>query len=121
MILTMSIRPPFPRVWGRDSFPTATIARGESGAPGYFYYQNTVTDINRIGWFSSLSNYGIYTYGTMANEFHFPITAGQTFTSTYQGNYAPFNVGEDSVRIILGTLSMNADMQGQLILPSGDF
>ena len=40
---------------GVDSFPTATIARGESGAPGYFYYQNTANDINRIGWYSSSS------------------------------------------------------------------
>lgn len=110
-----------PTSLGKDSFPTATIARGESGAPGYFYYQNTANDINRIGWFSSNSNYGIYTDGTFATDFHFPVTAGQTFTSTYHGNYAPFNVGEDSVRITSGTLSINADMQGQLILPTATF
>ena len=106
---------------GRDSFPSATLARRESGAPGYFYYQNTASDINRLGWFASATNYGIYTNGTVAREFHFPITAGQTYTSTYQGVYAPFGVGEDSVRITSGSVSINADMQGQLILPYGSF
>ncbi len=106
---------------GVDSFPTATIARGESGAPGYFYYQNTANDINRIGWYSSSSNYGVYTNGTFATEFHFPITAGQTFSSTYNGRYAPFGLGEDSCTLESGSLSMNADQQGTLMLPTGTF
>ena len=110
-----------PTSLGRDSFPTATIARGESGATGYFYYQNTSNDINRIGWFINPSDYGIYTNGAVATEFHFPLTAGQSFTSTYGGIYAPFNLGEDSVRITMGSLSINADMQGQLILPTAIF
>ncbi len=106
---------------GVDSFPNATIARGESGAAGYFYYQNTASDINRIGWFGSNTNYGIYENGTFATEFHFPITAGQTFNSTYNGRYAPFGVGEDSVKIESGTLTINADQQGTMILPTGTF
>ncbi|MFH0866449.1 MAG: T9SS type A sorting domain-containing protein [Bacteroidota bacterium] len=106
---------------GRDSFPAATIARGQSDAPGYFYYQNTANDINRLGWFSSITNYGVYKNGTIATEFHFPITSGQNFNSTYNGNFAPFNVGEDSVRITDGTLTISADMQGQMILPTGTF
>lgn len=107
--------------FGVDSFPAANIARGESGAAGYFYYQNTINNINRIGWFGSTSNYGIYENGTFAAEFHFPITAGQTVTSTYNGRYAPFNLGEDSVKIELGSLSINADMQGTMMLPTGTF
>lgn len=106
---------------GKDSFPTATIARSESNSPGYFYYENTANNINRLGWYSSSTNYGIYTNGTIATEFHFPITAGNNFSSTYHGVYSPFNVGEDSVRITDGTLSMSADMQGQMILPTGTF
>ncbi len=106
---------------GRDSFPSASIARGESGAAGYFYYLNTPNSIDRLGWFGSVTNYGIYKDGTVATEFQFPITAGQTFNSAYHGSYSPFNVGEDSVRIESGTVSINADMQGTLILPSGTF
>ena len=103
---------------GRDSFPGANIARRESSGPGYFYYQNTANDINRMGWFSGNANFGIYKNSTFAKEFHFPITAGQSFNSTYTGSYSPWNIGEDSVRITDGTISMNADMQGQLILPN---
>jgi hypothetical protein len=106
---------------GKDSFPAASIARGESGAPGYFYYQNTPTEVNRLGWFSSATNFGIYENGTVAKEFQFPITAGQTFNSSYNGRYSPFNVGEDSVKIEFGTVTINADMQGTLILPTGTF
>ncbi|HKR03347.1 MAG TPA: T9SS type A sorting domain-containing protein [Bacteroidia bacterium] len=106
---------------GIDSFPFANMARGESGATGYFYYQNTINNINRIGWFGSTSNYGIYEDMTVATEFHFPITAGQTVTSAYHGRYAPFNLGEDSVTIESGTVTINADMQGTMILPTGAF
>ena len=106
---------------GQDSFPSATIARGESGAPGYFYYQNTSTEVNRLGWFSSASNFGIYENGSIANEFQFPITAGQTFNSSYNGRYSPFNVGEDSVKIESGIVTINADMQGTLMLPNSTF
>jgi hypothetical protein len=106
---------------GVDSFPFATIARGESGATGYFYYQNTTNNINRIGWFGSNSNFGIYENQTFATEFHFPITAGNTVTSSYNGRYAPFNLGEDSVKIEMGSLIINADMQGIMMLPTGTF
>lgn len=107
--------------YGVDSFPAATIARGESGATGYFYYQNTINNINRIGWFGDTTNYGIYENQTFATEFHFPITAGNTVTSTYHGRYARFNVGEDSVKIETASLIINADMQGILMLPTGTF
>lgn len=110
-----------PASLGSSLFPTANIARGESGAAGYFYYQNTANDIRRQGWYESNSNFGIYKNNTVAREFHFPITAGQTFTSTYNGNYAPFNLGEDSTKIEQGSVSINADMQGQMILPNGTY
>lgn len=106
---------------GRDSFPTANIARGESDASGYFYYQNTANDINRLGAYVSATNHLIYKDGTVATEFHFPITAGGNFNSTYHGRYSPFGVGEDSVTVESGTLTINADMQGQMILPTGTF
>ncbi len=112
-----------PATLGKDSFPAANIARRESGTTGYFYYQNTANNINRLGWFATSPsiNYGIYKNGTVATEFHFPITAGQNNSSTYNGSYTPWNIGEDSVRITDGTLTMNADMQGQLLLPTGTF
>jgi hypothetical protein len=110
-----------PSALGRDSFPSANIARGESGTGGYFYYENTASDINRIGWYASSTNYGIYKGGTVATEFHFPITAGDIFNTAYHGRFAPFNVGEDSVVIESGTLTINADMQGLMILPTGSF
>ncbi|MBK9637008.1 MAG: T9SS type A sorting domain-containing protein [Bacteroidetes bacterium] len=110
-----------PANMGKDSFPSANIARGESGAPGYFYYQNTSTEVKRLGWFSSASNFGIYENGSFAKEFQFPITAGQTFNSSYNGRYSPFNVGEDSVKIESGIVTINADMQGTLMLPNSTF
>jgi Secretion system C-terminal sorting domain len=110
-----------PTALGRDSFPTATIARGESGATGYFFYQPTANNIDRVGWFGSTSNFGIYEDNTVATEYHFPITAGNTVSSSYYGRFAPFNVGEDSVNIETGTLTINADMQGTMILPTGTF
>jgi hypothetical protein len=110
-----------PSSLGKDSFPTATIARRESSTPGYFYYQNTTNNINRIGAYVSATNHMIYKGGTVATEFHFPITAGNNFNSTYHGRYAPFNVGEDSVTVETGTLTINADMQGQMMLPTGTF
>jgi len=106
---------------GKDSFPNASIARRESGAGGYFYYNNTMNSIDRIGAYVSPTNYMIYTGGTFATEFYFPITAGQSHNTTYKGNYSPWNVGEDSVRVTDGTLTMNADMQGQLSTPTGSF
>ena len=106
---------------GADKYPTATIARAETGATGYFYYQNTPTNIDRVGFFANNSNWGVYTGGTKATEFKFPITAGQSVNSTYAGDFAPFGVGEDSVNITDGNLSINADMQGTMILPSATF
>lgn len=105
----------------KDSFPSATIARGESGSSGYFYYENSSNDINRLGWALNSSNFGIYKDNTVSTEFHFPITAGQTYTSSYHGIFAPLNLGEDSVTIESGVTTGNADMQGQLILPTGTF
>lgn len=106
---------------GVSNFPTANIARGESGATGYFYYNNTSSNLNRVGWYGSASNYGIYENGLVATEFHFPFTAGDMYNSSYSGQYSPLGVGEDSVRIEQGSLSMTADMQGTLILPTGTF
>ncbi len=106
---------------GKDSFPTATIARAESAAPGYFYYENTTNNINRIGAYVSVSNHMIYKGGTVATEFHFPITAGGSYNSTYYGRYSTLGAGEDSVTVESGTLSISADMQGQMILPTGTF
>lgn len=103
--------------FGRDSFPSANIARAESGTNGYFYYENTSEKINRLGWYVDVNNYGIYKNGTYATEFKFPITAGQNFSSTYVGNMSAWGFGEDSVRISDGSISISADMQGQMILP----
>jgi Secretion system C-terminal sorting domain len=106
---------------GADKYPNATIARSETGATGYFYYQNTATNIDRLGFFAASNNWGVYTGGTKATEFKFPITAGQSVNSTYAGDFAPFGIGEDSVNITDGTVSITADMQGTMILPSATF
>lgn len=105
----------------KDSFPNANLARSESGSPGYFYYENTLNDINRLGWALNSTNFGLYKDNSISNEFHFPLTAGQTYTSSYRGTFAPLNLGEDSVTIENGVITGNADMQGQLILPTGTF
>lgn len=110
-----------PAIYGKDSFPTANIAKRQSDAEGYFYYENTASNINRIGAYVSETNYMIYKEGTVATEFHFPITAGESYNTTYHGRYAPFGVGEDSVTVETGTLTISADMQGQMILPTGTF
>lgn len=104
---------------GADLFPTATLARKETGAAGYFYYHNSLNDINRIGFYESASNYIILTGSTVATEFHFPITYGDNYSSLYHGIYAPI-VG-DSVTVEDGTITISADMQGQLIIPTGIF
>lgn len=106
---------------GADKFPTATIARKETGATGAFYYQNNPTNIDRLGFYGDATFWGVYTGGSKATEFKFPITAGQSFNSTYAGDFAPFNQGEDSVNISDGTLSITADMQGTMSLPSATF
>jgi len=99
------------------TFPGANMARGNSGEAGYFYFDVDGNNLNRWGWYGSATNYGIYTSPGM--EFHFPITAGNNFSSAYHGEMSPYGVGEDSVTISDGTISMQADMQGTLILPEG--
>ncbi|MBN2682136.1 MAG: T9SS type A sorting domain-containing protein [Bacteroidales bacterium] len=100
-----------------SSFPSSTIARGNSGEAGYFYYEFDATDQKRWGWYGTATNYGIY--NSPGTEFHFPITAGNNFSSSYSGIMSPFGVGEDSVTISDGSISIQADMQGTLILPNG--
>lgn len=105
---------------GADSFPTANIARGGTTENGYFFYNNSTTELNRIGWYGDATNFGIYR-NSFATEFKFPFTAGDNNSVSYSGRYAPFNLGEDSVTIELGNISLQADMQGTLILPTGEF
>lgn len=108
---------------GADKFPTATIARKETGATGYFFYKNTATNIDRIGFFGNDTSWGVYTGGTKATEFKFPITAGNSVNSTYAGDFAPLNSNGTIVNPIItdGNLSISADMQGQMILPAATF
>ncbi len=108
---------------GSDKFPTATIARSETGATGYFYYKNTATNIDRIGFYGNSTSWGVYTGGTKATEFKFPITAGNSVNSTYSGDFAPIDAGGTIVNPVItdGTVSIVADMQGQMILPSATF
>jgi Secretion system C-terminal sorting domain len=105
---------------GADKFPTATIARSETGATGHFYYKNTATNIDRIGFFAAANNWGVYTGGTKATEFKFPITAGQSVNSTYAGDSSIID-GFESTSITNGNVSISADMQGQMLLPSATF
>lgn len=108
---------------GADKFPTATIARSETGATGYFYYKNTATNIDRIGFYGNSTSWGVYTGGTKATEFKFPITAGNSVNSTYAGDFAPIDANGTIVNPVItdGTVSIVADMQGQMILPSATF
>jgi hypothetical protein len=108
---------------GADKYPTATIARKETGATGYFYYQNTATNIDRLGFFGNATSWGVYTGGTKATEFKFPITAGNSVNSTYAGDFAPIDAAGTIVYPLItdGSVSIAADMQGQMILPSATF
>lgn len=104
---------------GGALFQSSNMARSESGATGDFYYITDSNCMHRIGWYESTSNFGIYYPGNSVPEFCFPITLGQITTTHYQGEFAPQNAGEDSVVISNGTMTVNADMQGTLILPTG--
>lgn len=101
------------------NFPNATLARELSNESGYFFYSTTATTYDRHGWYAGATNYAIY--NNPATEFQFPITAGNSYNKTYHGTFAPFGVGEDSVVIDMGQISVSADMQGTLILPTGTF
>ena len=105
---------------GTDSFPTANMARGGNQEDGYFFYENTSNNIDRLGWYGDETNYGIY-INSLATEFTFPFTAGDNHSTDYHGHLNPFGAGEDSVTIEQGSLSLQADMQGTLILPTGSF
>jgi len=105
---------------GAGNFPTANIARGGTTENGYFFYNNTANEINRLGWYESASNYGIY-HNSFATEFVFPFTASDNNAVNYSGEFSPFGMGEDSVTIEYGSISIQADMQGILILPTGEF
>lgn len=100
-------------------FPSATIAREITGETGHFYYVTTSTNINRIGFYSDNTMYGIY--NSPATEFQFPITAGGNYNATYTGDFAPLGMGEDSVVIESGQIIVSADMQGTLTIPTGTF
>ncbi len=57
----------------------------------------------------------------MCVEFKFPFTASDNNSVNYHGEYAPLGYGEDSTMIELGNIHLQADMQGTLILPTGEF
>ena len=105
---------------GATNFPDATIARGGTTENGHFFYTNTANELNRIGWYESPSNYGIY-HNSYATEFTFPFTASDNNSTDYNGEFAPLGAGEDSTMIEQGSISIQADMQGTLILPTGEF
>ena len=105
---------------GASNFPNATIARGGTTENGHFFYNNTANDLNRIGWYESPSNYGIY-HNSFATEFTFPFTASDNNSTDYSGEFSPLGAGEDSTMIEQGNISLQADMQGTLILPTGEF
>lgn len=101
-------------------FPNATFAEANSLEEGYFYYEIEDNSWRRWGFdLPSESMWGVYNHSVL--EYKFPITAGQTFSTSYSGDFSPFGVGEDSVKINDGSLNINADAQGTLILPTGTF
>lgn len=101
------------------NYPNANLARENSGGTGYDYYETTGTKINRWGMYVDAANWIIN--NAPATEFQFPITAGGSYNSTYSGDMSPFGVGEDSVKIETGQVSVSADRQGILILPNGTY
>ncbi len=107
-------------------FPHATIAESDSDAEGgYVYYEVNDNDWLRWGFAAPDPQlpggyfWGVYNAGAL--EFPFPITAGDFFTSSYEGDVSPLGAGEDSVKIEDGNISISADAQGTLVLPTGTF
>lgn len=101
-------------------YPNATLAEANSEEEGYFYYEHT--DGDWLRWGFSLPSEDMWAvYNSGATEFTFPITAGNSFSNSYAGDFSPFNVGEDSVKVEDGSININADAQGTLILPTGTF
>ncbi len=101
------------------NYPNANLARQNTSAAGYDYYEITGTQINRWGMYADATSW-IINYDP-ATEFQFPITAGGSYSSSYAGEMSPYGVGEDSVRIEQGQITASADMQGTLILPNGTY
>lgn len=103
-----------------NNYPNANIAEITEGNSGYFAFEMTESKWNRWGFYSPGDNiWGIYNNG--ATYYDFPITAGQNRSFSYSGSFSPWNVGEDSVKITNGSISIQADAQGTLILPTGTF
>ncbi|MFH2096126.1 MAG: hypothetical protein ABIJ16_10510 [Bacteroidota bacterium] len=90
-------------------FPGATIAEVNSQDQGYYYYETNATQINRLGWYSDTTNYCIN--DVPSPRFHFPISRGGGYNGTYTGNFSPLYIGEDSIKIESGQVTVTADMQ----------
>jgi hypothetical protein len=102
------------------TFPNANLAYANSQEDGYFYYEyNDGSDtIYRAGVYSDASTWIMYDGGRVA-EFVWPYSAGDNYNWDYEGDFAPFGVGEDSVKVENGNISVEADMQGTMTLPGG--
>lgn len=102
------------------TFPNANLAYANDQEAGYFYYEhNEGSDtIYRAGVYSDASTWIMYDDKRVA-EFVWPLAAGDNFDWEYEGDFAPFGVGEDSVRVTNGSISVQADMQGTMTMPNG--
>lgn len=98
---------------GHDQFPDANIAELASGQSGAILIKTGDYYMARKGVVGDL-------YMNYANDsallFKFPITAGQSFTSSYTGTL--FASGLEMI-IDNGSVQIQADAQGTLILPNG--
>ena len=104
-------------------FPLANFAISYSGVEatdGYEYYRYANDSITRFG-FTDLTGLQLwYSSERFQNAFPrylFPISPGESWSSTYTGGYKSLGMGEDSVKVENGIYSAEAIATGTLILP----
>ncbi|MFP4663567.1 MAG: T9SS type A sorting domain-containing protein [Bacteroidales bacterium] len=106
-----------------SEFPEANLALADDQTDGHFYYKyETGSDtIYRTGTYGEDGGTIMqmnYDYPYIA-EFTFPVSAGDTYGTTYEGDMGSMGAGEDSTTIEDGEYAVNPDAQGTLILPNG--
>ncbi|HKK67680.1 MAG TPA: hypothetical protein VJ946_05685, partial [Bacteroidales bacterium] len=106
-----------------SEFPEANLALADDQTVGHFYYKHeagsdTIYRTGTYGEDGSTIMQMNYDYPYIP-EFTFPISAGDNYGTTYEGDMGDMGAGEDSTTIDDGEYAVNADAQGTLILPNG--
>ncbi len=94
-----------------NQFPGANVAtKNNNSSPDYHYYQNTDTDWNMIG---CANNNFIKWFTTPYCRFHYPMTYGSLYNSTYKAH----NYSGQATRYTTGFRNISIDGYGTIILP----